>query len=92
MDKTSLKSILFRLKAPMPLFFKRLFWIMVSIGSLGTSIITLNKLYALPSVYTENAVHLIIIGIIGSFFSKLTVDWEKLKNENLKPEENEDNG
>jgi len=77
MDKTSLKSILFRLKAPMPLFFKRLFWIMVSIGSLGTSIITLNELYSIPTVYTDYAVHLIIIGTVGSFFSKLTVEWKK---------------
>lgn len=81
MDKTSLKSILFRLKAPMPLFFKRLFWIMVSIGSLGTSIITLNELYSLPSVYTQNAIHLIIIGTVGSFLSKLTVDWDKIKED-----------
>ena len=76
-DNLSFKNIIRRLMAESPSFFKKLLWLSAFIGAIGGSIMLLAAQYPLAfpseSFWVKNASHMLIIGLIGSIYSKLTV-------------------
>ena len=81
-DNLSISNIWRRLRAESPTFFKKVTWLCVTLGGVGGSLYALNAMYpaAFPSesIYIKISSHLIIIGIVGSFLSKLTVKDNRL--------------
>ena len=76
-DNFTLKNIWRRLVSESPSFFKKLLWISAMIGAAGASIMLLAAQYPLAfpsdSFWVKNASHMLIIGLIGSIYTKLTV-------------------
>jgi|GEM_PF-6684832 ribose/xylose/arabinose/galactoside ABC-type transport system permease subunit len=76
-DKITIRSLWQRIKAPMPVFWKKMLAILLTIGGASGSVLVMT---GLPHFVYTLATHGVAIGGIGSILSMLSVDWEKMQS------------
>lgn len=80
MDKLNLKSIVERIKAKTPPFWKKIRAVGISIGAVGTALIGAKQMYVLAWLSEPLCQKMIVIGVVATTLSSLTANPEIDKN------------